>query len=140
MKISFRQLWKNYPKGRVKDDCNPYRNQCAIRLSVALNSSGLIVKRGYKSKNVCVVGGSTNIRGAETLARHLKNIYRKPLIYKRPSRAKILLKNKKGIIFFKDLKGFRGGIGDHIDLWNGKITKTGEYWEKCKQVWFWELN
>lgn len=140
MRLKFSQLWKNYPKGKIGGDCKPYQNQCAIKMSKTLNSTGLTVKKGYKFRNVCVAGGSTNIMGAQRLAIHLKRIYKKPLIYLRPTRAKILLKGKKGIIFFKDLSGFRGGIGDHIDLWNGSATKGGAYWDRCKQVWFWPVS
>ena len=140
MKLNFKDLWKNYPTGSVRGTCGQYNNQCAIKMSAAINNSGVNIRSGYRYKNVCTAGGSTNIRGAETLARHLRRVYRKPLIYLRPHRAKILLKNKKGIIFFKDLAGFRGGIGDHIDLWNGKRTKSGSYFHICSQVWFWPVS
>ena len=47
---------------------------------------------------------------------------------------------KTGIVFFKNIVGFRGGEGDHIDLWNKDRTKTGEYSSSSSQTWFWELE
>lgn len=48
--------------------------------------------------------------------------------------------SKKGIVLFKDIKGFRSGRGDHIDLWDGKATITGEYFQLSKEVWFWAAS
>ncbi len=138
--LNFNNLWSSYPKGRVQGSCASYKNQCAIKLSEALAKSGIDVSQEYKSKNTCMVNDITHIRGAETLALHLNRIYKRRLKYIRPHRAKILLKNKKGIIFFKDIIGFRNGIGDHIDLWNGIRTKSGAYWNSCQEVWFWEVR
>jgi hypothetical protein len=50
------------------------------------------------------------------------------------------LMRKKGIIFFRNIDGFRGGSGDHIDLWDGTQTTGGEYFDRVEQVWFWEIN
>lgn len=30
-----------------------------------------------------------------------------------------------GIVLFKDIRGFRGGRGDHLDIWTGTRTTTG---------------
>ena len=50
------------------------------------------------------------------------------------------LSNVKGIIFFKDIDGFRGGVGDHIDLWDGRQATGGAYFDSAMAVWFWEIK
>ncbi|MBK7086168.1 MAG: hypothetical protein IPH53_16480 [Flavobacteriales bacterium] len=79
--------------------------------------------------------------GAEALAKHLE----KSLGLAVKGVSKDDIKGKKGIVFFKDIKGFDNGSsgpdsGDHIDLWDGVKAKSGEYFSEAKSVWFWEVN
>ena len=64
----------------------------------------------------------------------------RPKISKTASATRIAVGGKTGLLFFKDITGFRGGVGDHFDLWNNGATKTGEYIDSCKQTWFWEVS
>ena len=79
-------------------------------------------------------------RGAESLATYLWRQVGRPQIATTSAAAWTMVNSKKGLIFFKDIAGFRDGIGDHFDCWNAGITKTGEYIDHSKQVWFWEAT
>jgi hypothetical protein len=139
-KPSYQTLENNYPdtnKPCDQTDRNGdvvWKNQCAIRVSIALIGAGCPLD-GY-SEPTCKHG---HARGAESLATYLWRNLSKPKIYRSGDTAKAELASKQGIIFFKDIAGFRGGIGDHIDLWDGTKTMTGEYFSSMQQVWFWKL-
>lgn len=132
MRPSFSQLWLGYPADLAPCD-GPWDNQCAIRMSIALIAAGFDLS-SYTDP-MCAHG---HARGAESLANFL---------YRRIARPRILTGTefqratdaKTGIVFFKDIAGFRGGFGDHIDLWNKDRTKTGGYASVSSQTWFWEL-
>ncbi|WP_207787526.1 type VI secretion system amidase effector protein Tae4 [Candidatus Thiosymbion oneisti] len=130
MVLSFQSLWTNYPK-LLRPCDGPWQNQCAIRFSIALEKTGFGLA-GYKHP-VCKHG---HARGADGLANYLWRNVRPPRLVTNKQSS---ITNKKGIVFFENLKGFRGGRGDHIDLWNKGITKTGDYFGACQKVWFWEL-
>lgn len=130
MSISFDDLNANYPTTGKPCD-GPWANQCAIRMSIALAKSGFDLSK--YTDPTCAHG---HARGAESLANYLWRKLGRPQILKTATAAAI---KTRGIIFFKDIAGFRGGIGDHIDLWNGAKTRTGAYFGKCKQVWFFRL-
>ncbi len=126
-------LWINYPL--VQKPCNqPFENQCAIRVSVALEKCGFPLT-GYTEPK-CKHG---HARGAEALANYLTKVAGKPFVSIGTEGFSDKLTIEQGIIFFKDIEGFRGGIGDHIDLCFWGKTKTGNYFEKAKQTWFWSL-
>lgn len=129
LKPKLSMLWSKYPRGI--EGCDVYQNQCAMRVSKALIDSGFPLSNYTDPK--C----GAYARGAESLANHLWRKWGRPDIYTNPLTAKGRVQGRKGIILFKDLFG---GPGDHIDLWNGSGTKTGEYFKPCKQVWFFELN
>lgn len=139
---SFRKMWSNYPtKQSPCDDSNrkgelSWKNQCAIRVSIALIDAGFRLT-GYNDP-MC---SHNHARGAESLANYLWRQVGKPQIAKTAADArKMVSQGMPGVIFFRNLDGFRGGDGDHIDLWDCKSTKTGEYFESCREVWFWGIN
>lgn len=130
--ITFDQLVANYPDDRFP--CGDgWANQCALRMSVALEGAGFSF--ADYGDPTCSHG---HARGAESLANHLWRTWGRPRIYTTPSSAKGALAGKQGVIFFKDIAGFRNGSGDHIDLWKPG-TMTGEYFSYCKQVWFFDV-
>lgn len=130
MTINFAELTAHYPT--EQHPCGDgWDNQCALRMSLALEGSGFSFS-GY-SDPVCSHG---HARGAESLANHLWRSLGRPQIFTAGASAKSSLSGKCGIVFFKDITGFRNGSGDHIDLWDGNRTRTGEYFSYCKQVWF----
>jgi hypothetical protein len=131
--IQFAELSSHYPTTQFP--CGDgWENQCAIRMSIALEGAGLSLQEYADPK--CSHG---HARGAESLANHLWKALGRPQIFANPSGAKASLLSKRGIIFFKDIAGFRNGTGDHIDCWDGSSTKTGEYFSYCKQAWFFSL-
>jgi hypothetical protein len=151
----FSDLWNKYPAGtdgtaiRIEEGCAAFENQCAIRLSRALNevTKREIFQKRYIEKlgPVCVSTNSSGVeinhaRGAEEMAKHLVRYFGKPEKIKPASSARI--SGRKGIVFFKDISGFRRGRGDHIDLWDGNQTRTSrsDYSPSSKELWFWELK
>jgi hypothetical protein len=131
--IHFAELSAAYPS--TQHPCGDgWENQCAIRMSIALEGAGFSLANYSDPK--CSHG---HARGAESLANHLWRTLGRPQVFASPSGAKSSLLSKRGIIFFKDIAGFRNGTGDHIDCWDGTSTKTGEYFSYCKQAWFFGL-
>lgn len=135
-KPSFESLSTHYPTERINGGCTNYENQCAIRLSYALSGAGTPID-SYTDPT-CTVGDQKFARGAESLANFLYKRFGIPEKHL-SAVARERIAKRTGIVFFKDIAGFRGGIGDHIDLWDGSATKTGEYFTSSSQVWFWEL-
>lgn len=138
---AFINLWNSYPT--VNDPCDgPWDNQCAIRLSLALNDEKtLLVDRFTYSEPKCAHG---HARGAESLANWLwRRHLGRPSIFTSGASAKRALDEKNGIIFFKDCftrSGETSASGDHIDLWRRGMTKGyNDPGNKSAQVWFWEL-
>jgi hypothetical protein len=129
------------PDGTIEAGCASYENQCAIRMSRALQIAGLPF--ASYADPVCSADGYSHARGAESLANYLWRILRRtmgtPLVLIAP-RDDTRVRGKKGIIFFKDITGFREGRGDHIDLWDGAATKGYNGFGVSQQVWFWELQ
>lgn len=141
MTPSFAKLWGNYPKASNPCD-GPWANQCAIRMSIALNSEGKIklTKMNY-TEPTCKHG---HARGAESLAGWLwRTQLGRPKIYKDGAVAKKRIRMKQGIIFFKNCFTRRGETarrGDHIDLWDkGKTKGFSDPRNLSDQVWFWAL-
>jgi len=103
-KPSFTRLWNLYPTNinpNNKSPCNgPWRNQCAIRMSICLNAEKSIqINSTTYSEPKCSHG---HARGAESLANWLwKHHLRRPKIYLDGKQAKQDIKNKTGIIFLK---------------------------------------
>jgi hypothetical protein len=125
-------LWIAYPT--VNHPCDgPWDNQCAIRLSLCLINAGFPLTN--YTEPVCSHG---HARGAESLANYLYNQVGRPKIAKTPTQGQSNVSGKNGVVFFKDITGFRGGRGDHIDVWMNGLTKTGDYFDSSKETWFWE--
>lgn len=140
-KPTFSRLWALYP--RTNSPCTgSWANQCAIRMSLCLNSEGtVIVSSETYTDPKCSHG---HARGAESLANWLwKKHLRAPRIYTDGATAKTKHKDDTGIMFFKNCFT-RGGetraAGDHIDLWNKGSTKGFQDGENnSEEVWFWKL-
>jgi hypothetical protein len=134
MPVDFATLRDSYPTDR--SPCGDgWENQCAIRMSIALQGAGFDFA-GYGDP-LCSHG---HARGAESLANHLWREWGAPRVFRDGSSAKRSIGTSQGIVLFKDITGFRGGTGDHIDLWTGTSTMTGEYFNHCKQVWFFRCD
>ena len=105
-KPAFVNLWSQYLK--TDDPCDgPWGNQCAIRMSIALNDEkSILVDKNTYSEPKC---SHDHARGAESLANWLwKHQIARPKIYIDGAKGKIALQSKQGIIFFKDCFTRRG--------------------------------
>lgn len=166
---TFGRLWKNFPdKEIMKESCrnkqpdgsnDPFKDYCSIMLSECFNKSGII----YSAKGNCWShSDKKHILLAENLATGLKmasprNFGKLEKI--KPATFQNELKNRTGVIFFKDYwqrgtQSFEGRTGDHIDLWNkDKITSSSMFtrsileffgrvsdFNKSKEIWFWEVK
>ncbi len=158
--IHFKQLWKNHPT--ITDDDKPcstngkpnFVNQCAIRMGVCLERSGVQtkhwpVRRCWFHKNGNGDGG--HILAAEELAKSLEMVPFSGLFTIEKFSGKKAFENlsgKSGIVFFRNYYG-PGSQGDHIDLWDGfrltdwrtvfTIHVYGEKYSNSEDVWFWPL-
>lgn len=137
MKIGFITLWTNHP-GYTRP-CN-FDNQCAIRMGVALEKSGIDLS-SFKGARCWHNHTPRHILRAQELATWMS---KKEEIFGKKEEFKNVtyedFQGKHGIVFIQD--GW--GPTDHIDLWNGVrcIMKAGgsDYFAKGKAVWFWELS
>lgn len=87
------------------------RNQCAVRMSVAL----------CRSMNADIFGADDDkcrhIASSETLFNYLRETLNFTF---EPIGTNYSLIPQPGIIFFQNISGFRAGVGDHFDYWNGR--------------------
>lgn len=154
----FETLWYNHPT--ITDDDYPctsggsanFDNQCAIRLGVCLDRSGLKVQTLPVEFCWHHDRSEAHVLRAEALAKGLEKRPLSPRV-RRPikfsgSDGFQKLAGKHGIIFFRDYYG-RNGQGDHIDLWSdGRLTRLSSYWQflvrsggryRKADVWFFRV-
>lgn len=140
MKPEFNKLWNSYPTEQSPCD-GPWENQCAIRMSLALNAEGTIrINKTTYAEPRCAHG---HARGAESLANHLWKVIGRPQVFTGAGKARDKLLGRSGIIFFKDCFVRAGQTvqgGDHIDLWRlGETKGFSDPRNVSAQVWFWTL-
>jgi hypothetical protein len=103
-------------------------------LSYALTKANAFVPSDYEA-NLC---RHHYARGASDLAAYLKKKWGpRDQGWEEPGSVPDGIQGKKGVVLFERIPGFSGQ--GHIDLWDGKKTRTGEYWT-AKTIWFWELS
>jgi len=168
--IKFEKLWSNFPqKETIKKACTnkqkngdkPFTDYCAIMLSDCFIKSGIDISQ-FKAKRCWSHVGKKHILLAEELANAIEANTPsgfKPMKKILPGSFQSLLAGKTGVIFFKDYwqrgsESFKSRSGDHIDLWNkDEITGSGMFMRsiseffgvvsdlnKCKEIWFWEVE
>ncbi|MFN0100966.1 MAG: type VI secretion system amidase effector protein Tae4 [Bryobacteraceae bacterium] len=137
--VSAQTIWSSHPSG-FPCDAKLFKNQCAIRMGVALNGAGISIATFSGAK--CYPGlkhSTKHILRAQELADWLTgrtSAVGAVKIHKAPV-SSVTFAGKKGLVFIKD--GW--GSTDHIDIWNGFALKGGtpDYFARGKEVWFWEL-
>ena len=167
---NFKTLWNNFPNKKSlsrkcfnmqKDSSKPFGNYCAIMMSECLIKSNINIS-SYKGNRCWSHSGPKHILLAEDLAKGLRlsppsHFGRMNKVH--PKTFQNELKNKTGVIFFKDYWQRDGELlgnrsGDHIDLWdNDRITGSSMFargvleflgrvsdLNQSKQIWFWEVN
>jgi len=142
--VLFNQLWTNHPAKNFPCNKKTFPNQCAIRMGVALEQSGVNTNgfdKMYPNRR-CYPGFKhtpKHILAAQELANWIKSetkLFDEVKTHKKVTKKDFI--SKKGIIFIKD--GW--GSTDHIDAWNGVEMRGGEadYFSLGKEVWFWEVK
>lgn len=174
MKPAFRTLWSHYPQSRlwsreklfrdigwdslIKDSA--YKNTCAIRLSIALQKSGISISSsaGMSGLKGYMKGKAIEIR-QDKLSEQLSQLWGKP-----EELPKLKVENaigdKDGVISFFKIPGYHvgNGLGGHIDIVDGRdfakqsflyfwhrtvdlqsVCGSSCYWNAGK-VLFWELK
>jgi hypothetical protein len=168
--VKFENLWKNFPDtAQVKSQCQnrqptkttPFDNYCAILLSECFIKSGIDLSV-LKGDRCWSHSGKKYILRAEELANSLKaralpGFFPAQKVV--PSTFQSTLKDKTGVIFFKDywqrgMESFEQRSGDHIDLWNkDEISSSSmltrgilEFFGRVsdlnnsREIWFWEVK
>ena len=146
--LDYSALERNYPEKdaagnfvRIGGSCASHENQCAIRLSHALQASGFSLAGFERFGPACVAAGSKHVRGAKPLADLLWKRLGRPEIDVGPASAQSAgVSGRTGIIFFKGCyRRDDGSLGHHIDLWNGSATMGYQGWGNSSEVWFWPI-
>lgn len=157
MKPLFSIVQKNYPSNRdvSKEDLlneigwddlirNPaYDNTCAIRVSLALIKSGLLI-----SGRIAIKKGPHKGRLIEPGQARLSQLLATRQYFGAPEKFKTVVAdssigNRKGVVSFWRVPGYLNGNGGHIDvvspvLGGVRMCGSGCYWDSS-EVWFWEL-
>ncbi|REJ77944.1 MAG: hypothetical protein DWQ47_16430 [Acidobacteria bacterium] len=138
-------------------------NQCAVRMSVALNRCGFDLeafknqKRIHKNRKSCKLT-VPHVLGARELAKYLSESWGPPIKFAGGGveSAPFVFHRRKGVIYFDNCfirKGQTKKTGDHIDLWTGityyneiiKVSAGGSaqvgtpLFGESKEVWFFPL-
>lgn len=154
--IDLERIYLTYYKGQDLRSGELYKNECAIRLSIALSLNGFSFDR-FPDKKRLKNGGNTRIPvphvyGAEELANYLKNEWGPPFFFHRKNvkTAQSAISGKRGVIYFNNCSG----TGDHIDLWTGfefynqilglsaHVGYSGKrnLFLKSDKIYFWEIR
>lgn len=147
-RVQFQKLWDNHPYPDAPCDTTLFPNQCAIRMTVALEGAGvdtssfdsLFPRRRCASAYPALKSHKPgHILAAQQLADWLRKqeaVVGKASVHKKVSSTDF--QGKKGVVFIKN--GW--GATDHIDVWNGSMLKGGalDYFSRGQEVWFWELQ
>lgn len=152
--VGFQGVWDNHPiiRSHEASPCkdshgNPtYRNQCAIRMGVALWSLNI---RGLAAgvRTCRRAGHEGHTLSAAEVGEWMDDhpaLFGKTLKYFRSHKPEQKLLGKKGIVLcwdFYDSNGDGRLDGEHIDVWDGARMALGDtsYIAAASAVWFWEL-
>lgn len=140
------------------------KNQCAVRMSVALVRCGFSLdafdpqSRVHRGLQSCRLS-HPHLLGAEELARYLVRMWGEPEKFVGSSlgNARASLRGRTGVIYFNNcFRREAGGplTGDHIDMWDGEhyynqIIHVGaggdaciraDLFDRADAVWFFQLS
>ena len=146
--IKFKDLWYHHPAN--DNDTNPcfstesnFENQCAIRMGVALQRSGIGITHyqgatcttDYNFIPECKEFHPIRV---EELIQFIRMKLGSPTAYRNCTYEDFV--EKKGIIVFLNFWG-KNNQGDHIDLWDGQSMTYGSryYFERSMEILFWDV-
>lgn len=124
-----------------------YQNACALRVSRALNYSGnpiSVFKNNNNEQKTEKGDDNLNyILDASSLLAYMKKTFPNStpvhLINKTPTEIKTALNGKWGIYIMIPKNRATFGASGHADFWSNTGCLSGCYFEKAKEVYFWEL-
>jgi hypothetical protein len=166
--VKFYTLWSNHPTNLNNNlpcrtlGISNYENQCAIRIGICLQKSGVLPTQ-LRRMATCSAHPYEEMHylRAQEVADALMGAQIEGML---PAKRLTVtaemgdfptaLGGRKGIIYFKDYWARAGetratATGDHIDLWNGwrtcsKILLPWFYWlggyDRSREIWFWEVT
>ncbi len=144
--VKFADLWKAYPGGKPcdgkrEDGSLQFKNQCAIKVGVALKAVGVTFK-SYPAKRKCWFHpDADHTLAAKELADWLEL---QPFVGCKKSENvtgaewRDRVSGRTGIICFEDYYSDSEAGGDHIDLWNGSRMTDMSSWLRTRYGIVWE--
>lgn len=112
-----------------------YENTCAIRMSMALSKSDVMLKNAFFKASIANKTPKGYIRGAQDMAAILRNVWGVPDQNWSGSIGKPI---GNGLICYMNIPTYAGQ--GHIGLWkNGVAYDDDDYWS-ANPVWFWRLQ
>ena len=113
-----------------------FENTCAIRMSYALNNSGLKIPH-IPSHTVSGKNGNWYIYKVKSLIQYLTKVWGKPDITISQASAG-QLSSFKGVLVF-DVEGWTDASG-HATIWDGAACSDKCYFTQSKRVYGWKLE
>ena len=154
------RVYRTYISGQDLREGKLFKNECAVRMSIALSVNGFSFERFGDQRRVINGGRSgipvPHVYGARELAEYLRVEWSAPMIFDGNSRltaeARLQEKgSKKGVIYFANMSG---PGRSHIDLFDGEcfynqrlgiaahagVSNRRSYYYRSASVWFWQLR
>ncbi|WP_128548714.1 T6SS effector amidase Tae4 family protein [Larkinella soli] len=158
------RIYQTYTGDQDLREGGLYRNECAVRMSLALSLCGFSFQ-SFRRQSRVVAGGRSglplaHVYGAKELADHLRIVWGRPEMFDGGGRsaateATSSLEGRQGVIYFNDCFTRSDGTkGDHIDLWTGAkyynqvlgigagvedLSSRRSLFRKADKIWFWQL-
>lgn len=153
MKPPFLILWNNYPRSEKREPLfselgwsdiadNPsYKDTCAIRMSIALLRSGVMLPGARMRVNAGELKGKRVEQRQHKLSEMIKFSWGLPEVYDSEKAARDAIDTRAGVISFFHIAG---GPGGHIDLIHpgpyGFSECARSCYFCCWEIWFWALK
>ena len=118
---------------------NMFRDACALRISVALNSIGYTIS--YQ-KNKTLSGDINKDNKNEWYyyrAADVKDFIERKFGHFSKINSLKDIKGRKGFIYYGACE-WRNGAGEHIDLYDGTTVESHDYSNKCNEIYFVEIK
>jgi hypothetical protein len=155
MRPFFSILNANYPRSEPREKLfarigwsdlvanQSYKDTCAIRMSVALLSSGVILPGARMKANAGTIKGRYIEPGQGKLSQILRSMWGAPEIYRGMMEAQDGIGQRSGVVSFFRIYG-QPTDGGHIDLvhpgTNGYLECARSCFFMAVEVWFWPLR
>lgn len=124
---------------------NPaFNDTCAVRMSIALISSGVSLPGARMKINAGALKGKWIEPGQGKLPFLLKRLWGKPEVFKSEDAARDGIGKRSGVASFFRIHGGGPADGGHIDLVWPTLTRFSDCASSCffeaPEIWFWSLK